>query len=220
VAFPTTSVLDTFTGTGGIALGADWTVLGGAPAAPRLQDNAAVNVLENYSGAYWDTETFGPDCEVFATLAVGSDYFGLYARVATPGGSFTGYQASWSGSTVALIRKDGGSDAELDTATVAKSVGDKLGLECIGTAIKVYTKTGAGAWTERCAATDGTYTGAGNIAMDMFQTVDIGLDDFGGGDVVGGGTDYTGNVPGAAAGSASGPTPGVNARPFINISVS
>lgn len=189
MAFPTNGVIKNFNQADGLltSVDSDFSILGGA-FQPSIVSNQVVNGVNNYVGAYLDTPaTYGPDTEVYITLTLGSDYFGVYGRLGTPGGSFTGYQASWSGSNLTLVRKDGGSDATLDTATLAKSVGDALGLECIGDQIKLYTKTGAGAWTERCSATDATYGSAGAIGFDMFQTSSMALDDFGGGTVVAGG---------------------------------
>lgn len=183
MAFPTTAVLEDFTGTNGSLLDADWTTLSGAN-PPRISSNQAGNngASGAYVGAYWDPVTFGPDCEAFMTIPVKNDYIGIYARL-NPA-TDDSYQASWSGSNLTLQLNSGGGQSELDSATVAQVNGQKLGIECIGTAIKVYTDTGGG-WVERLSAVNGTISGAGNIGWDLFDGASLTrVDDFGGGTVV------------------------------------
>lgn len=186
MAFPTTSVIETFTGTNGSLLDSDWTTLSGAN-PPRITNNQAGNngASGAYVGAYWDVETFGADCEAFVTIAVARDYVGVYARLNPVNDD--SYQASWSGSNLTLQLNSGGGQSQLDSATVSQVDGQKLGIECVGSTIKVYTDTGGG-WVERLSAVDTTLSGAGNIGWDLFDgSSQTRVDDFGGGTVVGGG---------------------------------
>jgi hypothetical protein len=186
MAFPTNSVLEAFTGTDGATLDADWS-LAFAAAIPKINANQASNVTADnaYVAAYWDLTTFGPDSEAYATITTG-DYVGMYARVVDPGtGTSDSYQASWSGSSLSLQRNDNGVSTQLgSTVTLSKTTGHKLGIEAIGSAIKVYVDSGSG-WVERISQTDGTYTAAGFIAFDIFDAAGTQrVDDFGGGTVV------------------------------------
>ncbi len=66
-------------------------------------------------------------------------------------------------------------------------MGYKLGLEAIGSGannLTGYTDEGAG-WTSRLSRSDGTYTGAGNIALHCYDVnvATMAADDFGGGTI-------------------------------------
>jgi hypothetical protein len=192
VAFPTTSVLDNFNRANG-ALGADWSTLGGTSGQPSIVSNA-VSSTTDYTGAWWDTSSFGPDSEVFISCPTAGDpYWGLFARLADPGGSYDGYQASWASNgtgNLTLQRLDNGVQTPLGSAvTLSKANGDKLGLEVTGTSpnitVRCYTDTGSG-WTQRIEVTGETsYSAAGFLGFDRYDPGDGGnLDDFGGGTVV------------------------------------
>lgn len=188
MAFPSTGVLEVFTGANGtdISTLTNWGILGGA-ADGQVNTNAASNVSAsgNYVGNYLDNTTYGPDSEAFITVTVLASYFGVFARLTTPTGSYDAYQASWSASDLTAQRNDNAVQTQLGaTVTLAKTAGDTLGLEVIGSTIKVYTETG-GTWTERLSRADATYSAAGNIGWDLFDaTTAMRLDDFGGGSVV------------------------------------
>jgi hypothetical protein len=188
MAFPTTSLLTAFTQANG-ALDSNWTTYPGAN-APRVTSNQAGNSGASgaYVGAYWDTATFGADCEVYETVPVVADYIGLYARLGNLGGNPTSYQASWAGTNLTLQRNNSdGSQVELDSATLSQANGMLWGLECIGSTIKVYTNT-AGSWVERLSASDSTHSAAGYIGFDIYDVSALTrIDDFSGGTVVGGG---------------------------------
>lgn len=182
MAFPITGILDQFNRANQVlTTSADWSVLGGA-AVPTVNSNQIDNGTESYVGAWWDTSTFGPDCECRMLINVDGNYFGIFARLTTPAGSYDAYQASWSTSNLTLQRNDNAVQTQLgSTVTLAKAAGMELGLECIGSAIKVYTESG-GTWTERISQTDSTYTTAGNVGFDYFDGAStLKLDDFGGG---------------------------------------
>lgn len=222
MAFPTTGIVDNFDRANAINLGTNWTALAGA-GIPGISSNAADNQNTNYSGAWWDTATFGPDCEAYVTLTVPGDYFGVFARVTDASGTPDGYKAGWNtdaGGTITLENMTG--DVLLDSVssgTGVPSAGDKIGIECIGTSIKVYIDAGGG-WTQMLSVTNSAHTGAGAIGFDFFDSTLAKCDDFGGGDVVGGGTDYDAD-PNAASASAAGPLPNVTTvtRPYTLITI-
>jgi hypothetical protein len=59
--------------------------------------------------------------------------------------------------------------------------GDSIGITHVGSTITIYFKSGAGSWTSLGTRTDGTYTGAGRIAIGGFDSTSLTFDDFGGG---------------------------------------
>jgi hypothetical protein len=188
VAFPTTAVLENFTGSDGANLDSDWTALSGAT-LPKIQSNQCANQgAATYIGAWYDLSTFGADSEAYLTVPVFSDYVGVFCRLSSPSGSYNGYQASWAGSSLTIQRLDAGVQTQLGAAvTLAKANGYKLGIEAIGSTIKVYADTGGG-WVERASRTDSTHSAAGYIGFDAFDGSSLTrIDDFGGGTVVGGG---------------------------------
>src|SRR3990167_627495 len=94
-AFPTTGVLDNFTGTNGTDLPAysgNWVTLVGA-ADCEIQGNAAtatVNAASNVD--YWGASNFGPDSEAFFTLATAADSdleMGVFLRLVQEGSGAT-----------------------------------------------------------------------------------------------------------------------------------
>jgi hypothetical protein len=186
VAFPTTTLKDDFNRANGL-LGASWTTMSGAN-PPRITSNQGGNngASGAYVGAVYNVATYGADCECYVTVPVVADYIGVYARM-TSTGSTDGYQASWAGSALTLQRNSGGGQLEIGSATVSQVNGQKLGIECIGSTIKVYTDTGGG-WVERISASNGTYSAAGYIAFDLYDVSAVTrIDDFSGGTIVGGG---------------------------------
>jgi hypothetical protein len=183
VAFPTTTLKDDFNRANGL-LGANWTTMSGAN-PPRITSNQGGNngASGAYVGAVYNVATYGPDCEAYITVPVVSDYVGVYARM-TSTGSTDGYQASWAVSALTLQRNSGGGQVQIGSATVAQSNGEKLGIECIGSTIKVYTDTGGG-WVERISAVNTDYTLAGYIGFDLYDVAALTrVDDFSGGTYV------------------------------------
>jgi hypothetical protein len=66
------------------------------------------------------------------------------------------------------------------------ALGDKLGLECIGSTIAAYVFQ-SGAWSQLGTRTDSTYSAAGKIGVRLSDAgSNSRIDDFGGGTVVGG----------------------------------
>lgn len=189
MAAPSTSVLDTFS-TGSV-LGSNWTTSFG-DAAPSVTSGYCVSSGAGWSGAYWNPATFGPDSEVYLTLvAVGPTVQKciLYARITSPGATWNAYGLvvdPGGGTTNWTLQKvTGGSATNLATRTQVVSAGDSIGLVVVGTALQIWFKASGGSWTQLGANfTDSTYTAAGNIGFEVFNTGNH-LDDFGGGTVGG-----------------------------------
>jgi hypothetical protein len=202
MAFPTTSVLTTFTGAdeNPLSEGGNWALFGaGAESAPcaRLSNQAknGSDVTNNLPArSYWTPSQFGPDVEAYATIATlpnsgkGTSVFG---RIHNPtnDATYEGYLAVYTTGTGFRLFKclSGGTFTQIgSTDATAASAGDKIGLECISTTIRCLHFTG-GSWVQRVSVTDSSITGAGYIAIE-FASNDLGsgrLDDFGGGTVVG-----------------------------------
>src|SRR5438105_2562421 len=100
--FPTTPVLETFTGALVSPPNASWTRINAA-GADIQQDGTGLGNNQSISvGAhdYWNPGTFGPDCEAYLTVTTlpASGILRLHVRVANPGNNATrnGYQVQWT----------------------------------------------------------------------------------------------------------------------------
>ena len=187
MAFPTTGVIETFTGANNTTPpNANWTNMLNTL---KIQSNActggtagALNV-----GA-WDTATFGAASEVFATIStVTNDEVSLAIRTTTLNiGTCDGYildiNLNDSPDTWDINEMLNGGWTTLATTTQNVASGEKIGLSAIGTALKAYYYTG-GAWTEKLSTTDSTYGSAGYIGLCCYGT-NLRIDDFGGGTFV------------------------------------
>jgi hypothetical protein len=189
VAFPTLPVIKDFNyggGDGGLTTKDAHFSTGLGASTAHVVSQTVNNSTTAYVGNILTTPaTYGPDTEVYIDVVDVGDYFGVFARLVDGGtASYDGYSASWNGTNIRGIRWDNGAATQVGaTGTATKDVGDALGLECIGSAIKVYTREG-GTWTQQVSATDSTYTAAGPIGFDMFISGStIGLDNLGGGTI-------------------------------------
>lgn len=199
MAFPTTSVLDTFTDgsapQGLQVYSANWATGTLFPNTWITNADGTAHSQGADTGNGWTT-TYGPDVEVYCTItAKGADgtYLALYARCSDFGSTtIDGYEAEIdfaSGTdTVKVSKITDGSFAFLTggnpVATQEFSVGDAFGFEIIGNSLKVYRKPSGGSWGQiGSTLTDSTYTGSGRIGLQGSGNID----DFGGGTVVSGG---------------------------------
>lgn len=193
MAFPTTGLLDTFNRANG-ALGANWTKGIYATTDSGLTITTNVVLSDGAGGranahGFWNPGTFGPDSE--ATLDVVSasgTVVGLWVRLTGTTGSMNGY--AWKrdigGATNEMSRYDAGAQTVLGVSTNGSgfAAGDSWGLEIVGNALKAYRKPSAGSWAleSGTSRTDSTYTGAGNIGVEVWGG-GTSLDNFGGGTV-------------------------------------
>lgn len=187
--FPTTGILDDFDRDNeGPPLSANWTTL-----------NNGLVVVSNVAGPTgagpnveeWDVTTFGPETEVFATIAVkqpaNNDNIILIARGTTLViGTLDGYivtaQPEAGGDMVFIERLDNGAATILGAGIAqAFSAGDKFGLECIDDTHTAYYHDGS--WNNLGNRSDATYGAAGYIGMSIENDTIARMDDFGGGTV-------------------------------------
>lgn len=178
MVFPTTPVLDDFNR-------ADQ---GPPPSSSWTDGFLAINGLAvisnqcgapaNFGNSYWNPATFGPDCEVFATVAAHSSFPKVWARLKEPGSdTVDGYCLSASSTDWTFFRVDNGVLTQIGAALtgVGCANGDQVGLRIVGSKLTAY-KNGVLVGTE----TDATYPAAGFIGLNG-QTSAIRWDDFGGG---------------------------------------
>jgi hypothetical protein len=199
LAFPTTSVIDSFNrgDEDPVSDGGKWS-LGpddfGSNTLRLATNELRPTVGVTSANAYRNDQDYGPDVEVFTTIGVvASTAVLLYARLVNIGaGTTDGYACyfNFSGTDDALIcRVDNDSLVGLGSAIVPPApyaAGDKLGLECIGSTIAAYVFQ-SGIWTQLGTRTDSTYSAAGKIGVKIADTsTNARVDDFGGGTVVGG----------------------------------
>ncbi len=204
MAVPTTSVLDSFPQAIAAPVNGDWLepVSATRYGAGGLQvvGNAVTGQTGEVGSSYWSASTFGADTEVFITVVTfetgnGTNHF-LFARMVNilPDDEVDGF-------ALQTRRNDGAGNDELEILRLDNNVetqlgatagigewgdGDKIGFECIGSALKGYRDTGGG-WSEIISRTDTTYqTQVGNIGAGL-EEANGSMDDFGGGTVVAGG---------------------------------
>lgn len=194
--FPTTQLLDDFNRANESPLAGNWSTpitAVGFGAQARLTSNAIIthNTPPANVGAYWDIATFGPDCEAWmrcaADLNSGESWY-VYARIKDEATTnYDAYQVSLNfAGTLAITRRDNGAGTLLSSSTVTATVGDYIGIRCIGSLIEAWHKpVSTGEWVRVTTAEDNTYPAAGYIGFGMLtnDTTTI-LDDFGGGTYV------------------------------------
>jgi hypothetical protein len=199
MAFPTTGVIDNFNRVNEDPLsdGGKWSIgpddFGGTNNL-RVNGDACWMGTATSANGYRNDQDYGPDCEVYCTIAaVPTTAILLFVRCVNIGaGTTDGYAVyfNFSGTDDALIcRVDNDSLVGLGSAIVPPApfaIGDKLGLEVIGTTVAAYVFQ-SGSWTQLGTRTDGTYTAAGKIGLKLSDSgANAKVDDFGGGTVGGG----------------------------------
>lgn len=217
MAFPTTSVLDSFTGTNGTDLptySANWVVMTNATNL-EIQSNAATGTSGAGNNANTWTTTFNADCEVYGTVTTkpsDNDVIILLARLVQAGDLATvdGYGLRWlalSGTdTLDIFSVTNGAITSIGAAVGQEITnGDSFGLEIVGTTLTCYYKSGAGAWTSLFSRTDSTYSAGGKIGLYCDGSV-VRLDEFGGGNYVAAGGGHPtmrrwGGIPGMTPGN-------------------
>ncbi len=143
---------------------------------------------------YWNAASFGPDSEVYATIASlnTSNEVGLYLRGSSIGsGTSNGYYlnidlaptATWTMQSIT----SGSSTTLGSTFNQSLSSGDSVGYSVSGSTLTAWYKPSAGSWTALASRTDTTYASAGRIGVGLAgtNTATI-LDNFGGGTIAGG----------------------------------
>jgi hypothetical protein len=197
VAFPTSSVIDTFNRANEDPLsdGGKWSIgpddFGGTNNL-RVASNECFQGSATSSNGYRNDQDYGPDCEVYCTITViPTTAVVLYARCVNIGsGTTDGYaiyfDCNASPDVVLICRMDNdgltvlGASITMGTSLV---VGDKVGMEIVGSTIAAYAYQ-SGAWTQLGTRTDSTYSAAGKIGVRISDSgSNARIDDFGGGTV-------------------------------------
>jgi hypothetical protein len=180
--FPTVALLDSFKrNETPLSNGGKW--------ALKFTDSQAGlcngNAFENHSaadteGAYWTPEEFTePGVAITRNERIeDSGTWRLWACLSTPTTTnISGYLLAvrHEGGTsfeVQLFRVDKNAYTEL-TKALGESIeeGDSMGLAVQGGKVEYWVKHGAGAWTERLAASDATYT-TGFVGFDVYKSAD------------------------------------------------
>lgn len=191
MAFPTTSVLDDFNRADeGPPLSTNWSspgMWGYPPGGPLtlISNEAKGSVSGYYNDAYWNVQTFGPDCEVYAKFSLKSNIAEyVAARITTPGdGTTDGYAAFGITSGIMVARIDNGVYTMLGSVLSATyEDGLSIGLEITDDTIVTFTKPPGGSWANAGERTDSTYSSAGYIIIGTHGQGGS-IDDFGGGTI-------------------------------------
>lgn len=206
MAFPTTSVLDSFDRADANLTSGDWDGPIRSTGPPNILRILSNQVAMPGSGAgtgeAWYTPATYTECEVFATVAALQDdtyFIDVIARIQAPGTTGTDFymlelQKNAGTDTWDLYRCTNQSFTLLTTLLSADaSAGDKMGLEVTGTGSTVtlrgYRYTG-GSWAQIGSDYSDTsadrITSAGYLGLAMSHAgSDPGrFDDFGGGEIV------------------------------------
>lgn len=193
-AFPTTSVLDSFSGGDQNPVTTNWTTpLHSSDINMRILSGVLRSTAIGDASAYYDLATFGPNCEVYVTMPLITDdgqWQGVNLRIASAGGLFSGYAVllfpAAGADTVQCYRYDAGVAAPIGSAITSQTFvnGDKLGASMVGNLLTVYRHNGT-SWSSIGSTSDATYTGAGYIGIRISQggNETATFDAFGGGTI-------------------------------------
>lgn len=155
---------------------ASWTnITNGLKVATNVAAGNVGTLSNNIS--FWNVATFGADCEAYATISTKSGNnqpMEVYARMTTlVSGTMDGYMVRMSPASgtdaIGIYRIDNGAATALTTGTQEFASGEKLGIEIIGSTIKLFHFTG-GAWNERLSTSDTTYSAAGYVGLNINHT--------------------------------------------------
>jgi hypothetical protein len=196
MAFPTTGVLDTFTGTDNLPLAtysANWSALITDYDQWKISSNRAVSGA-NVKGEllnYWNVAYDGNNVEVYFTFVTKPDdgkTFSIYLIDSLANGN--GYKiqitvvVGSSNDTIQIKREDSYAETQLGlTVTQEISSGDSIGFSRISGVITLMYKPSGGSWSALTTRSDSTYTGNMIIVLDSDSYSAV-IDDFGGGTVV------------------------------------
>lgn len=193
MAFPTTSVLTTFTGADeeDLSEGGDWQanpIQVGPGRCRRISNEADTKFAGGDCQSVWATE-YAADQEVFATITEvptsGQSITVWFGIVGPNTAGVDAYLAAISGAAtnnLSLFKCINSSVSAIGTpVTQAASIGHKLGGRRTGTTLELWYDTGSG-WTVRDSMTNSEVTGDGFIGIELFEGGRF--DNFGGGETV------------------------------------
>ena len=198
MAFPTTAVLDAFTG----GISGNWTADPwglGSSGIVYSSNQATGQAGTAYGESYWSAANYGPDCEAYVsipTMPATDDEVALGLRIQNAGtGTATGYYVEFTrlaGTDTVFVYRvtSGGVFTTIGSVSQEFGAGDRLGAEVTGAgttvSIKMFYYT-AGAWAQIGSTISDTdaarITAAGRVSLSI-QGNTARVDDFGGGTVV------------------------------------
>ena len=154
--------------------------------------NQQITGVTGESADYWNTQPYGPNSEVYVTIAVkptvNLDPVFLGLRYQSPGlTTSSGYRAAFIYSSTGLDQykiyyQPGGSSGGTVLASATGptlTAGDQLLFRAIGATLELWRGSG-GTWTRILTATNATIQGAGYVAL-IERDGSVRLDNFGGG---------------------------------------
>jgi hypothetical protein len=174
--------------------GTNWThmiVSSTSPTNDFFITNHQVTGRPNSNADYWNPQAYGPNSEVWVTVAVkpnvDQDPVVLGLRFQNPGAATaSGYQAFYIFRTgrpdqYKITRRTNGTTSMVLTSSEGPTLkaGDRLLFRAIGTTLELWREN-AGTWTRLLSATDTAYQGAGYLNMTA-RNGTVRLANFGGG---------------------------------------
>lgn len=182
--FPSTPMLDRFTGADETPITTNWTtpLVTGDNSNRRLSNAFQGAAAGGFAGSWYDLVQFDADQEAYATISVLGTAVSPWARLQNPGTATpSGYLARWfSGNTVELRKVVAGAVSTIASGSgVIFSSGDGLGIRCVGTAIELWVRQ-SGVWSKKLETADGSIPNGGYIGMELNGATAV-IDDFGGG---------------------------------------
>ncbi|HEY3278514.1 MAG TPA: hypothetical protein VGJ94_17995 [Syntrophorhabdaceae bacterium] len=137
-----------------------------------------------WNAAYWTGATFGPESEVYATIAAlpaRGEEITLGLRLSP---DLTGYLVGFRmGTGIRIQRMDENGFVQLGrTIRITPKAGDRIGARMVGNKLTLWYDNGTG-WTDLLTVTDNRYKGTGYVGADVQGTTGA-IDDFGGGTYV------------------------------------
>ena len=176
---PSLSLVSSFTGSDESPLseGGNWAV-GGANPLQRIGNAAAGTVATAENLSYWSATDYA-DVEAYVTFSVHATTSGIAFRVVNPGsGTWDGYLVNANTSTTIVQSVTDGLGSTILNVAVGWATGDKLGVSCSGSTIKVYRyPNGGGAWALVGSVTNTAYSAAGKVGLRTLSTT-VRMDDF------------------------------------------
>ena len=186
---PSTPILDSFTRADENPLAGNWTdKISTSDGNLQVLSNQLANTAAARGTAWYNSNTFGPDCEAYITiptLQASVDGIGLFLRVTNPGtASAAGYMCWYIQSLGFRIWKLTSGTTFTPLVGYANpgvlSAGDKIAFSAIGSSLKV-AGLHSGVWTDYHSVTDSSFGGAGFIGVIGPADTTWRIDDFGGG---------------------------------------
>ncbi len=199
--FPIVVVIDAFTTPASGPMGDNWS-------SDPL--NESVGVLEHYNtqctisagtvgSGYWSAEQFGPDCEVYLTLATylgqtgeNVDTLSLLVRLQDPATvDVDGYEIKFRGGAsnmdVKATRISTSAELGAEGSVPSLATNDKLGVRIVGDVIIAYHwSTANSMWSVVGLWSDSNVSGAGYVGLELVTADnphDVRVDNFGAGNV-------------------------------------